>query len=74
VVHKSIDVVIDFVNSSKSTEIGMQLLRKKDRLVSVGFFGEELRFDLVIMPTRAYRLIGSHSGILTDLMQLISLA
>jgi alcohol dehydrogenase, propanol-preferring len=68
------DAVIDFVNSSKSTETDMQLLRRRARLVFVGLFGGELRLNLVTMPTRAYRLIGSYTGSLNDLIELVSLA
>ena len=68
------DVVIDFVNSTKSIETDMQLLRRRARLVFVGLFGGELRLNLVTMPTRAYRLIGSYAGSLNDLIQLVSLA
>jgi alcohol dehydrogenase, propanol-preferring len=68
------DAVIDFVNSSKSTEADMQLLRRRARLVFVGLFGGELRLNLVTMPTRAYRLIGSYTGSLNDLIELVSLA
>ncbi|MDQ3902216.1 MAG: zinc-binding dehydrogenase [Thermoproteota archaeon] len=68
------DAVIDFVNSTKSTETDMQLLRRRARLVFVGLFGGELKLNLVTMPTRAYRLIGSYTGSLNDLIQLASLA
>jgi alcohol dehydrogenase, propanol-preferring len=68
------DVVIDFVNSTKSIETDMQLLRRRARLVFVGLFGGELRLNLVTMPTRAYRLIGSYAGSLNDLIHLVSLA
>ena len=73
-VHAWIDVVIGFVNSSKSTETDMQLLRRRARLVFVGLFGDELRLNLVTMPTRAYRLIGSYTRSLNDLIELVSLA
>jgi alcohol dehydrogenase, propanol-preferring len=52
----------------------MQLLRRRARLVFVGLFGGELRLNLVTMPTRAYRLIGSYAGSLNDLIHLVSLA
>ncbi len=68
------DAIIDFVNSTKSTETDLQLLRKRGRLVFVGLFGGELRLNLVTMPTRAYRLIGSYTGSLNDLIELVSLA
>src|SRR5437588_4471177 len=68
------DAVIDFVNASKTVETDMQFLRRRARLVLVGLFGGELKLSLVSMPTRAYRLIGSYTGSLSDLIELVSLA
>jgi alcohol dehydrogenase, propanol-preferring len=67
------DAVIDFVNASKTVETDMQFLRRA-RLVLVGLFGGELKLSLVTMPTRAYRLIGSYTGTLSDMIELVSLA
>jgi alcohol dehydrogenase, propanol-preferring len=68
------DAVIDFVNSSKSTEVDMQLMRKRARLVLVGLYGGALKLNLVSMPTRAYKLIGSYTGNIAQLAELVSLA
>jgi len=68
------DAVIDFVNASKTVETDMQFLRRRARLVLVGLFGGELKLSLVSMPTRAYRLIGSYTGTISDLIELVSLA
>jgi propanol-preferring alcohol dehydrogenase len=68
------DAVIDFVNASKTVETDMQFLRRRARLVLVGLFGGELRLSLVTMPTRAYKIIGSYTGSLEDLVELVSLA
>ena len=68
------DAVIDFVNASKTAETDMQFLRRRARLVLVGLFGGELKLSLVSMPTRAYRLIGSYTGTLSDMIELVSLA
>ena len=68
------DVVIDFVNASKTVESDMQFLRRRARLVLVGLFGGELKLSLVSMPTRAYRLIGSYTGTLSEMVELVSLA
>lgn len=68
------DAVIDFVNASKTVETDMQFLRRRARLVLVGLFGGELKLSLVMIPTRAYRLIGSYTGTLSDLIELVSLA
>jgi len=68
------DAVIDFVNASKTVEIDMQILRRRASVVLVGLFGGELKLGLVSMPTRAYRLIGSYTGTINDLVELVSLA
>jgi alcohol dehydrogenase, propanol-preferring len=67
------DAVIDFVNASKTVETDMQFLRRRARLVLEGLFGGELKLALAIMPTRAYRLIGSYTGTLSDMVELVSL-
>lgn len=69
-----VDSVIDFVNSSKTVEADMKLIRKRANVVLVGLFGGELKLNLVNMPTRAYRLVGSYTGTINDLLELVSLA
>src|SRR6476659_427766 len=68
------DAVIDFVNASKTVETDMQLLRKRAKIVLVGLFGGELKLNLVSMPTRAYSIIGSYTGNIQDMAELVSLA
>ena len=68
------DAIIDFVNASKTVETHMQFLRRRARLVLVGLFGGELNLSLVTMPTRAYKIIGSYTGTVSDLIELVSLA
>src|SRR5690606_8077534 len=68
------DAVIDFVNASKTTESDMQMLRRRARLVLVGLFGGELKLNLITMPTKACRLVGSYTGTMTDMVELVSLA
>ena len=68
------DAIIDFVNASKTVELDMQMIRRRAKVVLVGLFGGELQLSLVTMPTRAYKLIGSYTGNLTDLLELVSLA
>ena len=71
---KGADAVIDFVNESKTVETDMQILRRRAKVGPVGLYGGELKLNLVTMPTRAYRLIGSYTGSLNDLNELVSLA
>jgi len=68
------DVVIDFVNATKTVETDMQFLRRRAKLLLVGLFGGELKLSLVTMPTRAYKIIGSYTGSLEDMVELVSLA
>lgn len=68
------DAVIDFVNGSKTVETNMQILRRRAKVILVGLFGGELKLSLVTMPTRAYKIIGSYTGSLNDLDELVSLA
>jgi alcohol dehydrogenase, propanol-preferring len=68
------DAVIDFVNASKTAETDMEFLKRRARLVFVGLFGGELRLSLVTMPTRAYKIIGSYTGSLEDMVELVALA
>ncbi|HJT48754.1 MAG TPA: alcohol dehydrogenase [Nitrososphaeraceae archaeon] len=68
------DAIIDFVNASKTVEADMQLLRRRGKLVLVGLFGGELKLNLISMPTRAYNLIGSYTGSISEMVELVSLA
>ncbi len=68
------DAVIDFVNAGKTVETDMQILRRRARVVLVGLFGGGLQLNLVTIPTRAYKIIGSYTGSMDDLVQLVSLA
>jgi propanol-preferring alcohol dehydrogenase len=68
------DAVIDFVNASSTVEVDMNFLRRRAKLVLVGLFGGELKLNLITMPTRSYKLIGSYTGSMNDLIELVSLA
>jgi propanol-preferring alcohol dehydrogenase len=68
------DAIIDFVNASKTVETDMQLLRRRGKLVLVGLFGGELKLSLITMPTRAYKIIGSYTGSISEMVELVSLA
>jgi propanol-preferring alcohol dehydrogenase len=52
----------------------MQLLRIRAKLVLAGLFGCELKHSLIAMPTRAYKIIGSDTGSISELVELVSLA
>ena len=52
----------------------MQFLRRRAKLVLVGLFGGELKLNLITMPTKVFKLIGSYTGNLADMVELVSLA
>lgn len=68
------DVVIDFVNASKTVETDINMLRKRGRLVLVGLFGGSVQLNLALMPLRAFKIIGSYTGKYADLVELVALA
>jgi alcohol dehydrogenase, propanol-preferring len=68
------DAVMDFVNSSKTVETEMQFLRRRAKVILVGLFGGEVKLNLITMPTKAFRLIGSYTGSIADVTELLSLA
>ncbi|MFB5600899.1 MAG: alcohol dehydrogenase [Nitrososphaeraceae archaeon] len=71
---KGAGVVIDFVNSSKSVDTDLEILRKRGKLLLVGLFGGEVKINLLSMPTKAYELRGSYTGTREELVELIALA
>lgn len=68
------DAVMDFVNSSKTVETELQFLRRRAKVILVGLFGGEVKLNLITMPTKAIRLIGSYTGSISDVTELLSLA
>ena len=68
------DAVMDFVNSSKTVETEMQFLRRRAKVILVGLFGGEVKLNLITMPTKAFKLIGSYTGSIADVTELLSLA
>ncbi len=68
------DAVIDFVNASNTASLALEILRKRGRLVPVGLFGGSIELSLVSIPLRAIQIIGSYTGRLDDLYELVALA
>lgn len=68
------EAVIDFVNAPKTVEPGINMLRKRGKLVLVGLFGGSIELNLPLVPLRSYNIIGSYTGRLADLHDLVGLA
>ncbi len=65
---------VDFVNAPKTVEPGINMLRKRGKLVLVGLFGGSIELNLPLIPLRSYNIIGSYTGRLVDLNDLVGLA
>jgi len=67
------EAVLDFVNAPKTAEPGINMLRKRGKLVLVGLFGGTIELNLPLIPLRSYSIIGSYTGRLADLHDLVDL-
>lgn len=67
------DSILDFVNSPKTVEPALNMLRKRGKLVLVGLFGGSVDLNLPLLPLRSQTIIGSYTGRLADLPDLIGL-
>lgn len=67
------DSIIDFVNSPKTVEPALNMLRKRGKLVLVGLFGGSIELSLPTLPLRSQTIIGSYTGRLADLADLVEL-
>ncbi len=67
------EAVVDFVNTSKTVEPSINILRKRGKLVLVGLFGGSSELNLPLIPLRSYNIIGSYTGRLADLSDLVGL-
>jgi alcohol dehydrogenase, propanol-preferring len=69
-----VDAVIDIVNSTATATAGLATLVKGGKLVLVGLFGGDLTIDLPLIPIRAVSIIGTYTGSVQDLRELVALA
>ncbi|MDA4136951.1 MAG: alcohol dehydrogenase [Thaumarchaeota archaeon] len=68
------DAVIDFVGNPETSGLGFELLTKQGRLVLVGLFGGAGTFSLPLFPLKGAQVVGSFTGTLTELSELVQLA
>lgn len=68
------EVVIDFVNNSKTAPRVLDMLRKRGKYVMVGLFGGELNLSLPTVPLRAFNISGAYTGKFSDLVELVELS
>jgi alcohol dehydrogenase, propanol-preferring len=68
------DAVIDFVGNPSTSTMGFEMLTKQGRLVMVGLFGGAASFPLPLFPLRGAQILGSFTGTLTELSELVRVA
>ena len=66
--------VLDFVGNEQSVNLGLSVLKKGSKLVIVGLHGGELRYPIPVIITKAISVIGSYTGSLGELKELVKFA
>jgi alcohol dehydrogenase, propanol-preferring len=65
--------ILDFVGSSSTVQLGIDVLTKGGKLIVVGLFGGEITIPTPYIPIKAMTLQGSYTGSLTELKELMDL-
>ena len=66
--------VASVVGNAATTQLGFDCLTKGGKLVIVGLFGGDLTLPLPTIPMRAISIVGSYTGTLDELKELVDLA
>lgn len=66
--------VLDFVGNDETMELGLNVLRKGGKFVAVGLHGGEIRYPIPFLITKAISIIGSYTGTLTEMKELVEFA
>ncbi|MBD3656670.1 MULTISPECIES: alcohol dehydrogenase [Marinobacter] len=66
--------VLDFVGNEQTVDFGLKILKKGGKLVVVGLHGGELRYPIPFLVTKAITLIGSYTGTLAEMRELVEFA
>jgi alcohol dehydrogenase, propanol-preferring len=71
---RGVDAVADFVGTPATASSGFRLLGREGRLVIVGLAGGTVQFSLPLFPLRGSRVIGSFTGTLAEMVELVESA
>ena len=66
--------VLDFVGNEQTVEFGLEVLKKGGKLVVIGLHGGELRYPIPFLVTKAVTIIGSYTGTLAEMKELVTFA
>ncbi|QHJ00375.1 zinc-binding dehydrogenase [Xylophilus rhododendri] len=69
-----IETVVDFVGSSQTAQLGLDVLLRGGSYIAVGMLGGKLQLPLPLLATRAITVRGSYTGSLAELRELVALA
>jgi propanol-preferring alcohol dehydrogenase len=72
-VGKQPSIIIDFVGSEATANLGFQLLAKGGKLICVGLFGGAAPWALPVIAMRAITIQGNYVGTLQELVDLLDL-
>lgn len=65
---------LDFVASSDTAQVALEVLGKGGTYVPVGLYGGDITLSLPMLPLRAISIRGSYTGSLVELRELVELA
>ena len=65
---------VDFVGAPQTAALGFDALAKGGKLVMVGLFGGAAPWSLPLVPMKAASIVGSYTGSLAELAELMDLA
>jgi len=68
------DAVVDFVGKPATVSLGVRLLGHEGRLVLDGLMGGGLQLSLPVLPLLGAQILGSFTGSLAELAELVQLA
>ena len=68
------DAVVDFVGKPATVSFGLRLLGYEGKLVLVGLMGGGFQLPLPLLPLRGTQILGSFTGSLAELGELVQLA
>lgn len=66
--------ILDFVGSTETVALGLDVVQKGGKVIVVGLHGGEINYPIPFLITKAITLIGSYTGTLTEMRELITFA
>lgn len=71
---RAADAVVDFVGIPRTSTLGLRLVGHEGRLILVGLAGGGMQLSLPMLPLLGAEVVGSFTGSLRELLELVDLA